>query len=75
MTVPIVFGVTIHLIGIRSSWALAALILMWRCRCAVAGNNFSSSGATVPVFVFFVVIVIIYVAQLITHRGLMWLNL
>lgn len=36
---------------------------------------FSETGATVPVFVFFVVIVIIYVAQLITHRGLMWLNL
>jgi len=36
---------------------------------------FSETGATAPVSVFFVVIVIIYVAQSITHRGLMWLNL
>jgi hypothetical protein len=31
---------------------------------------FAETGATVPVSVFFVVIVIIYVAQLITHMGL-----
>ena len=36
---------------------------------------FAETGATVPVSVFFVVIVIIYVAQLITHMRLMWLNL
>lgn len=36
---------------------------------------FAETGATVPVSVFFVVIVIIYVAQSITRRGMMLLNL